>query len=446
MTALDTTIVSVALPTLAGEFATGGTTADVSWILLAYTITLCSFLLLWAKLGTNIGYKNIFILGTVIFTVTSLIIGLAGYLPGITLNWIIILIGIQGIGAGMVTAMGLAIIAFYLPKDYSATGVSFTTIAASAGTACGPALGGILTQFHWSLIFFINVPIGIICIIMAMKAIGKITISSEKKKVDYIGALLLFIMLVSIIYYFEKGSNIGWMSTTGIALIFIAAISAGLLLRWEQKCADPIIPMRLMNVKDVVGANVVSMILFAGIAGSCMLLPYYMQLQLGFSTLKLGIILITMSVGMLAAGSVVAKITKDKGMNNVSITLGCIVAGIGFLIMMFYPSDESIVTYLLLISSLFVLGMGAGMAVMGSTNLCYTRTLPEENGQASGVINTFREGGASIGVAILSAIFSMSIIGINLMSGFKPAFFAGTIMMLIAFVLSMRLRDAKKSD
>ncbi|MCK9322871.1 MAG: DHA2 family efflux MFS transporter permease subunit [Candidatus Methanomethylophilaceae archaeon] len=449
MAALDVTIVAVALPTIAKSFSTIGSTTEVSWILLGYTLSLCCFILLWGKLGSNIGYKKMFILGVVIFTAMSLLVGLAGISSRATLTDIIILRMIQGLGAGMISAMGLAMISSYLPNS-KGMAVGMITLAASAGTAFGPALGGVLCYFHWSYIFFINVPIGIICVVMSLKSMSNVKeIREEKQRLDVIGVILMIIMMFSIIYYLNSGRSIGWTSDEGLLLIVLAFIPAGLLVWWEQRVKNPLISVRLMKIKDVVEGNLVAAILFAGMAGSYLLLPYYLEYCQGYSTVEMGLILIANSLGMIVVGPMVGRISDRTGINNRAVSLGCLVAALGFFMLALLRADSSL-WYILL--ALFIMGMGIGIALVASTNLCLSYSDDGEDGQMSGLINTFRQAGSSAGVAILEAVFAGAIVvpliidpsNLSwLMTGFRPAFFVATVFALIAFVISMFVRDKK---
>ncbi|MFA5452040.1 MAG: MFS transporter [Candidatus Methanomethylophilaceae archaeon] len=455
MTSLDATIVTVALPTMAKDFATEGSTADISWVLLAYTLTLCCFVLLWGKLGTNIGYRNVFLTGITIFATTSLIIGLAGFVNGVSLGDIIVLRAIQGLGAGMVIAMGLAMVSTYMPLSIRGATIGYITLAASAGTAFGPALGGILVYFHWSYIFFINVPIGLICILMSLRSMNNVKIKEKKEKLDITGAGLLFIMMFALIYYLNVGQNIGWMSHEGLLLIFITLITGGLVAWWEQRAKDPLVSLRLIAIKDVIGSNVSTLLLFGAMSGSYLLLPYYLQYAQGYTTVELGFIMIANSIGILVAGPTVGKLADATGVNSRYLSIGCLIGAAGFFMMTFFTEDTSLLFILL---ALFVMGMGVGTALVASTNLCFGYCKEGEDGQLSGLVNTFRQAGSSMGVAILNAVFLNALIvpvggilasGGNLnwmIDAFRPAFFVAVVLALVAFTISMGVKDKKYRD
>ena len=208
MTSLDATIVSVAIPTMAQELGEEGhNTSNISWVLLIYTLMLSCFILLWSKIGSNIGYKKVFMTGIAVFSLSSLAIGACGFIPELGLGAIILLRAVQGLGAGMAMAMSLARTTTYLPVSARGASIGAVTLAASCGTAFGPAVGGILTTIHWSYIFFINVPIGLICLFLCMRYMKVKESPPEKRpRIDALGVVFMFVMMFSFIYSPRDGT------------------------------------------------------------------------------------------------------------------------------------------------------------------------------------------------------------------------------------------------
>ena len=450
MTALDATIVSVAIPTIAEEMGEAGhNTNNISWILLIYTLMLSCFILLWSKIGSNIGYKRVFVTGITIFTASSVLIGMCGLFPELGLGMIILLRGAQGLGAGMAMAMSLAMTTTYLPAGARGSSIGAVTLSASCGTAFGPAVGGILTTLHWSYIFFINAPIGILCIILCLRFMKvKERLPENNPGLDIPGVFMMLLMMFSFILYLNKGEDIGWMSETGIILLALTFLGAGLLFWWEQRAGDPLISMNLIRNPNIVKANLTGMFVFMAMAGSYLLLPYYLGYVKGMETMEYGFVLIANSVGMMAAGPAVGRITDRTGDNRTFMIAGSIIAALGFLMLMGLKADTEL-WYILL--SLFVMGAGAGMTMVSSTNLAYGYVTEAENGQLSGMTNTIRQAGSSSGVAIMNAVFMSNIVlgagtvGAILMPGFKHAFFIAVLFSLTSFVLAMASNNAKGS-
>ena len=450
MTSLDATIVSVAIPTMNEEFGgEGHDTSNISWVLLIYTMMLSSFILLWSKLGSNKGYKKVFVTGVLVFTLSSLAIGLCGLNPDLGLGIVILLRAVQGLGAGMVMAMSLSMTTTYLPAAVRGSSIGAVTLAASCGTALGPALGGLLTTIHWSYIFFINVPIGLICVFLCLRYMRvKENIPENPPKTDLLGVVFMLMMMFSLIYYLNKGQDIGWMSDVGIILLATTFAGAGLLFWWEQRASDPLVSMKLITNSNILKANLVVMLMFMAMAGSYLLLPYYFEYLKGMETVEYGFILIANSAGMMASGPLVGKITDRTGDNRTFVIIGTVLAAIGFIMMMSFSPDTGL-PYILL--ALFVMGAGLGMALVCSTNLAYGYISEDENSQLSGQTQTFRQAGSSAGVAVLNAVFVANLaIGAGstaavLMPAFRHAFFVAVVLAMMAFVIAMASKNAGKS-
>ncbi|MBO7410096.1 MAG: DHA2 family efflux MFS transporter permease subunit, partial [Candidatus Methanomethylophilaceae archaeon] len=370
MTALDATIVSVALPTMAEELGEAGhDTSNISWVLLVYTLMLCCFILLWSKIGSNIGYKKVFMTGISLFAVTSLAIGLCGFVEELGLRAIIVLRAVQGMGAGMSMSVSLAMVSSYLPPEIRGSSIGAVTLAASAGSAFGPALGGLLTTFHWSYIFFINVPIGALCIILCMRYMKvRESLPPERPKLDFPGALFMLLMLFPLIYYLNVGADIGWISNEGLGLLMLTFLGAGLLFWWEQRAKDPLVSLRLMGESNIVRACLISMVMFMAMAGSYLLLPYYLQFVQGYETMEYGLILIANSVGMMVSGPLIGRVADRTGNNRIFIICGTLTTALGFFLMTMFDRDTQLWFILL---ALFVMGAGLGMAMVSSTNLAF---------------------------------------------------------------------------
>ena len=304
-------------------------------------------------------------------------------------------------------------------------------------------------SIHWSYIFFINVPIGLICVFLCLRYMHVEENLSGSKGLDYAGVLFMFIMMFALIYYLNKGQDIGWMSNEGMLLMAITFLAAGLLFWWEQRVSDPLVSMRLIKDGNILKANMITMVMFMAMAGSYLLLPYYLAYVKGMETIQYGFVLIANSVGMMASGPAVGRITDRTGDHRVFIIAGTLTAAFGFFLMMGFSPDTSL-AYILL--ALFIMGAGMGMALVSCTSLAYGYIRPEENSQLSGQTTTFRQAGSSIGVAVLNATFmanlaygAVTVAGI-LEAGFKHAFFVAVVMALFGFVLAMSTRNAKDAS
>jgi MFS family permease len=204
---------------------------------------------------------------------------------------------------------------------------------------------------------------------------------------------------------------------------------------------DPLISMDLIRNPYIRRCCMVSMLLFMAMAGSYLLLPYYLQFVQGYETIEYGFILIANSIGMMVMGPLVGKMADRTGRCKRFVVAGALVCALGFYMMMMFDANTGLPWILV---SLFVMGAGIGMALVASTNLAFEYIAEGQNGQLSGLTNTFRQAGSSTGVAILNAIFMAFIVTtqpIDLVPGFKHAFFFAIVIALAAFIVAMGLKD-----
>ncbi|WP_400260119.1 MFS transporter [Candidatus Methanomassiliicoccus intestinalis] len=453
MTALDATIVNIAIPTISEEF--GATAGTSSWILLAYTLMLACFMLLWGKLGAISSYKKIFLIGVGIFTASSLVLGLAGFIESLGIMTIIIMRAVQGLGAGMIMSMNLAMVTSYISPAVRGSAMGIITLMASLGTALGPALGGVLTSVHWSLIFFINVPIGLACILMSIKSMSSIATNSssqDKKSIDILGAILLFFALFSFIYLMDVGKG-NWTSPTVIALAIATIVFLVLIYFQEKRAKDPIINARMLTEKNILFSCIANLLMFGAMAGCYFFLPYYLEGVLRQTTMSAGLILVANSIGVMVAGILVGKLMDKSGECRKYALAGCLVTAVGFITMLSYDLNTSIIQ---VIATLLLMGFGMGLTLVPIGNIIFTHTVTGEEGAASSFINTFRQMGSSVGLAIMQAVF-IAVWTINailtrpelverVIEGFHVVFIVCALFAVIAFVLMLIVRDGPNSS
>ena len=453
MTALDATIVNIAIPTISEEF--GASASASSWILLAYTMMLACFMLLWGKLGALTSYKKIFLIGITIFTASSLVLGLAGFIQSLGMVTIILMRAVQGLGAGMIMAMNLAMVTAYISPAVRGSAMGITTLMASIGTALGPALGGVLTSVHWSLIFFINVPIGLACLFLSMKSMSSIAtdkIAVDKKSIDILGAILLFFALFSFIYMLDIGKG-NWTSPIVIGLGICTVAFLVLIYLQERRAKDPVVNLRLIGNKNIVFSCIANLLMFGAMAGCYFFLPYYLEGLLKQTTMSAGLILVANSIGLMIAGILVGKLMDKSGQCRKYALIGCVITAIGFLTMLSYDLSTSIVQ---VVATLLLMGFGMGFSLVPIGNIIFTHTTSGEEGAASSFINTFRQMGSSMGLAIMQAVF-VAVWTIDailtrpqlvdrLINSFHMVFIICALFAVVAWILLFLARDGPHSS
>ena len=266
MSALDGTIVNIALPTISESF--GVSSSAVSWVATAYLLVMAGCVLIFGKVSDVIGFKKVFLSGFVIFTLGSFA---CGFLPEL-LHSFYALVGaraFQGIGGAMMTAIAPAMVTAYIPMDKRGNAMGIIMTVAALGMAIGPTIGGVLTQYlSWHWIFFINVPVGIVAVLLGAKVIPASGAGQNSAGFDKSGAVLIFSGLAALLFFVSEGEVLGWTSPVIAGSGALAVLLLGCFVWHEQKTADPLLELRLFKNRDFLLTNLVMSLVFFSFAGS----------------------------------------------------------------------------------------------------------------------------------------------------------------------------------
>lgn len=307
MSVLDGTIVNIALPTISAEFSLSSST--VAWVTTIYLLVNAGSLFFIGKIINVAGYKKIFLAGFVIFVLGSFACGL---FPSLFNSFPLLLVArvLQAIGGAVMAVISPALISRYIPEERQAKGIAAVMMMTGLGSALGPTLGGLLTEFiGWNWIFYINVPIGIIGIIIGLVSLPKD--SSEKvsmKGFDGVGAGLIFVGLAALLFVFSEGAHLGWTSVPVILSIILAVIGIGGFIIREKHAADPILDLNLFKNSSFLIINIIYILLFFAFAGANYLLPFYLQLVKEIPTFNSGLLMTGLSIGLVVSGFIAGQI------------------------------------------------------------------------------------------------------------------------------------------
>ncbi|MBN1376239.1 MAG: DHA2 family efflux MFS transporter permease subunit [Dehalococcoidia bacterium] len=451
MAALDTYIVNVALPAIAHHFNIG--TSDAALVALAYLLIVTSALPIFGKIGDRIGFKKVFIMGFAFFIAGSLLCGLSSH--------IYILVGarcIQGAGASMLYAVGMAIIPRYIPQERRGWAFGMVATMAGLGVVIGAPLGGVITQYlSWNWIFLINVPVGIAAIIVAHKVIPECRIDKANRprhSFDTVGALTSFIGLAALVSGLNKGQEAGWGHPGIIVAFLISAVLLSVFIVWEKHCKDPLLDLNIFNVSSFKYGAFAALFPWAAFAGGNFLLPFYLQLEKGLQPSIVGIVFLVSSIMYIITSPLMGKLSDRSGTR---ILCCCGVAGIvaASLFFIFSLSIDSLIPVMIYLA---VMGFSMGTFVPANNNLTLGSVSEESQGASSAASRALINLGMVLGVAIYETIFNSvlpqsalntSLITANiphavLNEGFRNAFWAGTILCGAGFILSLLARDDRK--
>ncbi len=431
MIVLDVTIVGVALPSIREDL--GFSETSLAWVVNAYLLTFGGFLLLGGRLGDLFGHRRLFLLGTALFTLASLACGLASSQE--------ILIGaraVQGLGAAVVSAVALSLMMtlFTEPKD-RAKAMGIFGFVASGGGSLGVLLGGILTDvLNWHWIFLVNVPVGILVVVLTLKLVPASRGEAVKGRLDVAGAVTVTGALMLAVYAIVNGNQEGWLSAQTLGFLGAGVGLLAIFLVLESKVEAPLVPLGLFRLRNVAVANVVGVFWAAAMFAWFFLSALYLQLVLGYSPLQVGLAFLPGNVimGILSVG-LSAKLVIRFGFRP-PLATGLGLAAVGLLLFARAPVDGTFVVDVL--PSMILLGLGAGMAFNPVLLAAMSDVEPSEAGLASGVVNTAFMMGGALGLAVLASLAAAQTNGDSLAAlttGYHAAFFVGALFAATAAVI-----------
>lgn len=439
MIILDGTIVNVALPTIQDDL--GFSQSNLAWVVNAYLIPFGGVLLLAGRVGDLIGRRRMFLSGLTLFTTASLLCGLAGSQE--------LLIGarfLQGVGGAMTSAviLGMIVTMFPAPRD-QAKAIGIYSFVASAGASIGLLAGGVLTDaLSWNWIFFVNVPIGIATGVLALRLLAHEEGIGLQAGADVLGALLVTGGLMLGVYTIVQATDTGWGSgeTLGLGVVSIALLV--FFVARQATAATPLLPLRLFRSRNVSGANVILMLLVAGMFGMFFLGTLYLERVLGYDAIEIGLAFLPVSlgIGILSLG-LSARLGMRFGPRNVLIA-GLLGIGAGLALMTQVPVDGDYVANLL--PAMVLLGAGAGLSFPAIMTLSMSDATPEDSGLLSGLVNTMQQVGAAVGLAVLATLSTTRTDGLiadgaseasALVDGYTLAFTVAAVLVAGAIVLSV---------
>ncbi|MBI5459783.1 MFS transporter [Methanobacterium sp.] len=435
MAFLDISIVNVSLPTMAKYF--GVTTNTVLWTILIYIIVFSSFLIVFGKLAQQKGFKKVFLAGFLIFITGSALCTISTQF-----HELIIFRLVQAVGATMFSGITSAMVLQYLPKNQRGRNLGIVTTIGSMGLALGPLLGGYITEyinFHW--IFFINVPIGIIGIILGHAVLHET--DKHPGSLDLPGVVMIFIAQSTLIFALNKGLDYGWTSTIIIGSIICSVIFWALFVFRESRADEPLIDLNFLKMKDIALANAANIFSNMPFAGAVVLLPFYFEVVKGMSTSQSGLILTLMPVAIIIIGPIAGSISDKIASNRVTL-IGAMIGVIGCLVLSTLNPSSS-----LLYVAMGLLILGASVATFNPpiTKFILSKSPSKYRGIASGLVNTSNMIGNGFGTGILGTVAAMVVytsVGPStsdkltpalVSQGLDNAFLVGTVAMGIALVL-----------
>lgn len=444
MAPLDSSIVNTVLPEITTYFETD--ISIIQWVPTIYLLALSCAILLFGRLGDMLGHKRIFLYGVAGFTIASILCGSSQSI------WMLIASRTaQGISASMLLSVGYAIILSVFPPTERGKVLGLLGTGIAAALSLGPTLGGLIAEYlNWRYIFFINVPVGIICVVWGSKIIPRSSITLGQH-LDITGAITASISLLSLFLYINKGESWGWTSPLPLTLLVVAILFAFLFYRTERKSVQPMLDLSIFSNHQFDLAIMSAFLGFIANYTVIFLTPFFLAVTLKYSILKVGLVMAAYPIGIILIAHLSGTLSDRFGIRIFTVCGMCILTVGLFLFSQLEKSASAfdVVWHLILVG----LGMGIfqppnNSAVMGSVPSKYM-------GITGGILNMVRYLGMVCGIAIAGAVlYAVAPVAVSLspeyfspadivefMSGLHWAFFTGAIFAGLAALTSFMAKN-----
>jgi len=442
MIVLDITVVNVALPSIQDDL--GFSQSSLAWVVNAYLIAFGGLLLLSGRFGDILGRKSVFLAGLGVFTVASLLCGLAQ-----SQGLLVAARFIQGVGGAMTSAVILGMIVTMFPEPRKqAKAIGVYAFVASGGGSVGLLAGGVLTEsINWHWIFFVNIPIAIVTAVLAARLLDRDEGIGFGEGADVAGAVLITSSLMLGVYTIvSPAADYGWGSGRALGLAAASlALLAAFIVR-EARAANPLMPLRIFRSRNVAGANLIQALSVAGMFGMFFLGSLYMQRVLHYDALEIGLAFLPVTLVM---GTLSIRYTEPLIMRfgaRTTLVPGMALIALGLVLFTRAPVDGGYVEHVL--PPMILFGFGAGLSFPALMTLAMSGATKEDAGLASGLVNTSAEVGGALGLAVLATLSASRSDNLRdggeatasaLTSGYHLAFWIGAALVLASIVVAVTI-------
>ncbi|MEM8603257.1 MAG: DHA2 family efflux MFS transporter permease subunit [Cyanobacteria bacterium P01_H01_bin.121] len=400
MFTIDSSIVNVALPTFVSVFQTNF--ATVQWVVLSYLLVVNALTLAAARWGDLVGKKSLYIGGIILFTISSLLCGLA---PSI--GWLIAFRALQGAGGVMISALGAAITTEIFPRAELGIAVGMIGTMVSTGVAMGPTLGGLILHWaNWHMIFFVNLPIGMIASLIIARSAPSVQRHTSTFQFDWLGAILLAAVLISFSLGMTQGQATEFEAVLPWLLLAIAAIGVALFIRLESRLEHPLLDLSLFQNICLSSRLLVTALVFLAVGGSVLLQPFFLELGLGLPPAHVGLLMLTAPLVTGMISPVAGRWVDTIGLKRMSL-IGLSIMVVACLLMSTVHPDLTNFGYIWRFAPF---GLGMGIFQSSNNTAVMGQAPPGRTGIVSGVLSLSRTIGQTTGIALVGTIFSLIIL------------------------------------
>jgi len=437
MATLDNLVVTTALPVIREDLH--ATVESLEWTVNAYTLTFAVLLLTGAALGDRFGRRRMLAVGLAIFTVSSAAAALAP-----SAGVLIAARAAQGVGGAIITPLTLTILSAGVPANRRGAFIGAWSGIAGLAVAFGPLVGGaVVSGISWHWIFWLNVPIGIVLIPLALRRLDETY--GPAAKLDLPGVALASVGLTGIVWGLVRGHGQGWTSPEIVISLVAGALVFALFVLWELRTPEPMLPMRFFENRVFTLANVASLLMFFGMFGSIFLLSQFFQTVQGYSPFGSGLRILPWTIMPMFVAPIAGALSdRIGGARLMGIGLTLQAGGLASLAAISTPTTP----YWHLVVPFMVSGIGMAMFWAPVANVVLAAVRPEEEGKASGAQNAIRELGGVFGVAVLASVWShygSYSNGQSFVDGMVPALWIGAAVVFLGAVAAFLIPSRKRA-
>ena len=399
MIMLDNTVVNVALPSIQKSLHV--TQSELEWVVVGYALSFATFMLTGGKLADRYGRRLLFVVGLVIFTASSLACGLAPsahFLVGARV--------VQGVGAAIMNPATLSIITATFPPRQRGMAIGIWAGVSAMALAIGPLVGGALTEYvHWSWIFFINVPVGVLGIAVTRWAVDESRDTSREQRLDVPGLVSSGVGLFALTYALIEANNYGWTSARILALFAVAIVALAVFVLLEQRQRLPMLDLSLFRSRTYAGANVAMLLITLAMFGIFFFNSLFFQNILGYSPTQTGALFLPMTVLIILVAPQAGRLSDRIGSRWL---IGCGLGMVTLSLILFAQLDQGS-DFWNALPALLVGGFGMALAMTPTTAAAMGSVPVDKAGVGSAVLNAFRQVGGSLGIAVMGAVVASQI-------------------------------------
>ncbi|WP_350348131.1 DHA2 family efflux MFS transporter permease subunit [Agromyces sp. G08B096] len=395
MATLDNLVITNALPAMRAEL--GASIEELQWYVNAFTLAFATFILAAAALGDRIGRRSVFLAGILVFTAASALVALS------TESWMVIASrAVQGVGAAGIMPLSLTLLAGAVPPRLRPAAIGIWGGVAGLGVALGPLIGGAVVEgWNWQAIFWLNVPIGIVAIPLAILALPNTL--GARLRIDLPGVALAGLGVLAVVFGIVRGNDAGWDSLEVVGSLIAGAVLLGAFLLWERRASAPLLPLRLFRDRSFSAANVVGFAFSFGMFGAVFLLIQFLQVVQGASALEAGVQTMPWTLAPMLVAPLAGFVAPRVGTRAlIAAGLALQTAALVWIAAVMSPD----VAYSVLVAPFLLAGVGMGLVFAPMSTAVLANMGEHDHAKASATNSTLREVGVALGVAVLTAVFT----------------------------------------